>query len=540
MTAVSTPVYAAPREWTRLHPISPVLKAWPAVLAVGAFWFYTAGPTLLGGGGGDEEIPDQVRLPIVALVGLAVVFALVAVGVGYLGWRFTQFRITDDAVEFHKGVLNRQQQQARLDRLQAVDVVQPLVARLAGFARVTIEVAGGEDAHVALEYLRLGDAEALRNEVVALAAGYRSAGRVAADAGMPGAQGVATASAPAAALDVHNLNPLGLRPFATQVAAAPEREVYAVPLRRLVGSVLRSWGTVWLLVLVPLVVAAVIAAATNATFREGILAVLGGSLAGVIGMLTGLGAYMYSAINGAFRFTAAISADGIRLRHGLFETRKQTVPPGRVQAVRLRQSLLWRRRDWWKVSINVAGYANDDHSVSTLLPVGDRHEALLALYLALPDVGDPDPEGLISAAMSGTGSANGFTAAPRQAVWLDPWQWRQRGVRATQTALLIRQGLFTRDLTVVPHERTQSLRLRQGPVQRLLGLATVAVQSVPGPVNPVAEHLAVADAVALLSAQAERARQRRTVQTPAQWARAVGAPTADAPGPEAPTPEESA
>ena len=45
--------------------------------------------------------------------------------------------------------------------------------------------------------------------------------------------------------------------------------------------------------------------------------------------------FVWSRINQGANFRAAISPDGIRLRHGLTETRAQTVPPGRVQAIRL-------------------------------------------------------------------------------------------------------------------------------------------------------------------------------------------------------------
>jgi putative membrane protein len=81
---------------------------------------------------------------------------------------------------------------------------------------------------------------------------------------------------------------------------------------------------------------------------------------------------------------------------------------------------------------------------------------------------------------------------------------------------------LVRQLTVIPHERTQSLSLRQGPLQRLLGLATVEVHSTKGVVKPVAHHLAVADAIELVNAQAARARQRRSLQTPEQWMVKVG------------------
>jgi putative membrane protein len=258
-------------------------------------------------------------------------------------------------------------------------------------------------------------------------------------------------------------------------------------------------------------------------FALGIVAaVIGGSLLTVVPALLAFGGFFVATINRGFNFTAGISEDGIRLRHGLIETRRQTVPPGRVQAVRLRQSLLWRRKDWWQISINVAGYQDDQAAVSTLLPVGTREDALMALWLVLPDLGDPDPAGTVSRAMSGIGGEGGFTASPRSARWVDPIQWRQRGVRATDRALFVRQGRLVKELHVIPHERTQSMAIRQGPLEKRLGLANVEVHSTKGPVQPVAHHLAVDDAIALFDAQAERAHQGRARQTPEQWMSAVG------------------
>ena len=186
------------------------------------------------------------------------------------------------------------------------------------------------------------------------------------------------------------------------------------------------------------------------------------------------------------------------------------------------QSLLWRRRDWWQVVINVAGYQDNQAAVSTLMPVGTTPEALTALWAVMPDLGDPDAPGTIARALVGQGADGGFTPSPKSARWVDLWQWRRRGVRATDTALLIRSGRLVRQLTVIPHERTQSLSLRQGPLQRALGLATVEVHSTKGVVKPVAHHLAVADAIELVNAQAARARQRRSLQTPEQWMVKVG------------------
>lgn len=533
MTFSSPPpvrVFSAPREWSRLHPVSPFLKAGPAALAVMAWWFYTGGPRWLGGGGmiddGGEDFSFGVGWSFWAFVGLSVLAAVVAAGISYLMWRVNVYRLSDEAIEFNKGLVFKQQRQARLDRVQAVDVVQPLVARIFGFASLKIEVAGGENSGVTLSYLRLGDAEALRNEVLALAAGRRSVrvGATAGDSGEIGDDGQPTDHVPATspALAPRDINVLSSQPYATAVPAAAQREVYAVPLGRLIHAVVRSWGTVVAIAAVPVLLVVILVASRDAGFRETLLAMAGGSVAGLLGAATGMAAFIFAKVNAAFNFKAAIAEDGIRLQHGLFETRRQTVPPGRVQAVRFQQSLLWRSKDWWHVTINVAGYQEAQQAVSTLLPVGDRETALRALHLVLPDVGDPDLDGIVGMAMHGKGSEGGFIASPKASWWFDPWQWKRRGVRATETALLIRRGLFVKELFVVPHERTQSLRLTQGPLQRAFGLANVTVQSTPGPVKPEAHHLAASDAIALLDSQAERARQRRKVQTPEQWAAAVG------------------
>jgi putative membrane protein len=302
--------------------------------------------------------------------------------------------------------------------------------------------------------------------------------------------------------------------------------VYQVPPGRLIGSILASWWTlVTVGAIVAVVVAIVVAGAVAVEDFAGDAVASGGGIEGFLssgayGVASGLFAFFavgWARFSSGFGFTAGIAADGIRLQHGLLDTRRQTVPPGRVQAVRLQQPLPWRRFDWWRITINVAGYQDEQEAVSTLLPVGPKKDALYALWLVLPDLGDPDPAGTISAALPGVGAENGFTATPRRAWVVDPFQWRRRGGLATGRALLIRQGLFARDVVVVPHEKTQSLAIRQGPLQRLLSLATVEVHSTHGTIQPVAHHLDLRDAIALLEAQATRARAARERQTPEQW-----------------------
>ena len=71
----------------------------------------------------------------------------------------------------------------------------------------------------------------------------------------------------------------------------------------------------------------------------------------------------------------------------------------------MRQPWLWRRKGWYRLTMNVAGYGADQERVSTLLPVGSIAEARQALSLVLPDVADEFLETVIV----GSGADHGFT-----------------------------------------------------------------------------------------------------------------------------------
>ncbi|HLT09327.1 MAG TPA: PH domain-containing protein, partial [Micromonosporaceae bacterium] len=70
-------------------------------------------------------------------------------------------------------------------------------------------------------------------------------------------------------------------------------------------------------------------------------------------------------------------------------------------------------------------------------------------------------------------------------------------------------GLLTRQLVVVPYERIQSVRIRQGPLQRLLRLAGVWADTAGAGLTAVALHIDAREAVALATELAERSRAAR-------------------------------
>ncbi|MFI2103000.1 PH domain-containing protein [Isoptericola sp. NPDC019693] len=501
------------QEWRRVHPVTPFVRGWAAVVAI----LVIGGQQVLDDVANAVRAVDSIRsLWWVVLLALVVLVGIIF-GYAALAWRMTAYAVDDDAVRLRKGILFRQQRHARLDRLQAIDVRQPLLARLFGLAELRLEVAGGSDSGVAIGFLKEADAQRLRADLLARAAGVKAARRTDRSDGQPTTVGPASDD-PATPADLADGRLPGAAPApddGQEVAApeAPEHQVYEVPATRLLLSLLRMPG-VWVGVL-SLVGVGVAVAVT----RE--VSILFSALPAVLGV----GGYIFQRFAGEFGFRAALSPDGIRLRHGLLETRAQTIPPGRVQAVSLTQGPLWRGPDWWRVKVNVAGYGGGGEQAGeqqhVLLPVGPREEALTALWLVLPDleVADPDDTlALLDEALTGDARTDRwFVTSPRSARLLDPWSWRRNGYAVTGRALLARGGRFVRTLEVVPHERTQSLGLVQGPWQRRRGLASFTLHSTPGPISPAVHHLAEDEAARLLGEQSARAREARAHAGPERW-----------------------
>jgi putative membrane protein len=442
----AAPDDAAPDTGTfrRLHPLTPVLRGWKvfaAVVAVALQQMY-----------GDVS-PGYLFIAIAASIPVGIAY-------GWLSWRRTHYRVGRDDLRLETGVLFRRSRQVRLDRLQAVDVVRPLVARALGLAELRLEVAGGSSSEAPLAYLSEPAAQQLRAELLARAAG----------------------------LD-HGSDP---------APVAPERVLLTVPLGRLVEAQARTAGLVGGLVAV--VVMVVVAGVSGEVTLLGLaipflLVAVPAGLNGVVGQ---------------FDFTVAESPDGLRLRRGLLETRSQTVPPGRVQAVRVVEPLLWRSRGWVRVEANVAGYVGDGQQrASVLAPVATRDEAARLLAVVLPGLDSRQvvPQGV-----------------PRRARWLDPLQWRSLAVGSDDRFLLVRRGRWRRETDLLPHEKVQSVRVSQGAVQRRLRLATLHVDTTPGPVAVVAAHRDASDARALLDAEVAAARAARAVARPDRWMQPPSAP----------------
>ncbi|WP_036967233.1 PH domain-containing protein, partial [Promicromonospora kroppenstedtii] len=156
-----------------VHPITPLVRGWAVV---GAAVVILGQQSLDGGPRGGLITLVSSGYWWTLLVALGAV-ALVGWGYSALAWRMTSFAVGEETVHLRRGILFRQQRHARLDRLQSVDIRQPLVARFFGLCELTLETAGGTDSGVAIGFLKGSDADELRAELLARAAGLKVAGR---------------------------------------------------------------------------------------------------------------------------------------------------------------------------------------------------------------------------------------------------------------------------------------------------------------------------------------------------------------------------
>lgn len=423
----------------RLHPITPLRRAWAPVAVIIGWAVHDP----------DQAQRQLTRLTTTTLlIAIAVVVPAAAL-YGFLTWWFTHFAVTDSELRIRTGLLFRRTAHIRLERIQAIDVTQPLLARVAGVAKLRLDVVG-TDKKDELAFLGEREARALRAELLARAAGF----------------------APETA---------------HEVGEAPARELMRTPPRDLALSLVLT-GATWVSLVAALVVPPLLWWATGSVWTV---------LATAVPLLGAAGASSVGRFVTEYDWTVGESPDGLRIDHGLLDRSHETVPPGRVQTVRIVEPLLWRRRGWVRVELDVAGSSN-----SVLVPVAPREVAEAVVARVLPGVVVPPLTEL--------------ARPPRRAGRCVPVWWRGYGLAVTDTVFASRQGLLRRSLALVPHAKVQSVRLAQGPWKRLWRLADVHVDT--GANKTVTARLRDAqEAAELLRAQAERSRTGRRGARPDRW-----------------------
>lgn len=520
--------------WHRVHPVSPIINAWQVIAALVAIITYRGVSAYSSGAPSGWEILNGIaeafHLRGVLMATVAVVIAVLVVSglYSWLQWRATAYAVDGGAVWFRSGIVFRTNRHARLDRIQSVDIHLPLLGRILGLGRLSIEVAGGAGSSFTIGFLRATELDELRAHILALAAGLEVG--PAGEGAQPGAPARPAAESPgrvSGALEAEAARGAARRgAFTSSAPIAPENVLYEVGAGPLIGSLLLTVPMMVLLV----VLVAVVAASAWAIAARG--AVAAPSLFAVVPLVVASGSVLWGRFNAEFAFTAAASPDGIRIRRGLTDSRNQTIPPGRIHAIEIRQPLLWRLKAWYRVTMTQAGNSvkmgkennggnNELVSARVLLPVGSRAQAELAVWMVVQDLGVPDPAAFVDSVFAPTHAGAGahFTRVPRRARLVDPLVRRRRAYALTDSLFVIRDGWLTRRCALIPLARIQSTHILQGPVERRLDVATVRADLVPGVVSHTARHVDRRGAQLLWKRLEDASRVRREAEPPEKWMR---------------------
>lgn len=494
----SLPGTADAEGWRRLHPLSPLLRGGLVLLVIigvvvanfrDRFVELFFADRVFEGSGVDVDVDpsgDIVSLIeylagqglLLLVLGALLAVLLLIVLFAWIAWRFSTYRITDEAVEARRGVLFRTHRRAPLERIQSVNLQRSLPARVLGLTKIEVLTAG-QGGKVELAYLGYRDAKTVREQIVRRAAMKRG-GRPAVAAALPqaAAAGIAGRGVLANVGDRLSERAIDFADADIDPEAIAADALVRVPVGRLLGGIALGWEAVVTLVLM---VAVIVGGSLIAP----------GVLFGIVPLILVMASILFTQFNKGFNFTLSRDGDSVRTGAGLTATATETIPFGRIHAVEARQPLLWRPLGWWRVRITVAGHSvaqgGQNTSQNVVLPVGPEADVLRVIETLLPGVGDDEHE--MAALRDGLmGSGEGYLRAGPRAAWVLLWGRRRAGIRiadegTAQATLRVRRGVLTRSLAIMPIVRAQSVQLRRPLLHRLLGLASLQAHTVLGPVR---------------------------------------------------------
>jgi putative membrane protein len=425
-------------SWHRLHPLSPLVRTGRHLVGLGVVVLILIFANHSSGGGGN-------------VIGDIVVVAVVLVA-GVISWLVTRWQVADGVLRIDTGLIRRDSRRFPLSQVQAIDVVQTGLARVLGLAELRLRMAGADSSGGRLACLRLADAERLRAQLLSMA------------------------HAPTVTVGA---------PGPPSQAGGPERPLFRVRSERLAGAIILSRTGAYAAAVIVVVVLVV-----GLTGRPGVIVPF---LAFAIGVVLSV----WRQFNTEFGTVVASAPDGLRLRSGLIQTTAETIRPGRVQAVRIVEPLIWRAFGWCRLEVDVAGprqrreNRSEGQRLRALIPVGSRAEAeqMLGELLSAP----PRPT----------------RRAPGRARWKAPVSYHFLAWAGDDRYVAAARGRVCRKTTWVPLEKVQSIRWVQGPLQRRLGLASVRLDVAGKRVTGSIQDRDVAEANEILARLPDLARAAR-------------------------------
>lgn len=512
----------APGDWQRSSPLAilffagNIFKTVARAMIQGALIPLIALVPLVRN---DPGVPGVLLLVLWALLLLAFV-------AGAVQWACFRFRVAEDRLLIHKGVLKKTALDLPYERVQGINVKRSPVDRLFALVTVTLDTSGSVQAEGKLPSIKTEVAHRLQRSVTALrpVLGSRAAGEegsAAADASpsSDAAGDIRPAIGPGRVL--LKLGPADM----VRIGLASRNFIFVAALVGVLADLLQPGD--FLDPVLEAVESGVDSAASafaglGTLARVGLAAALVASIAGVALFLTVTSAFLRH-----HNFTLRHGGGRFRSRAGLLTQREVVVEAPKIQQLTVGQGLVlrWFRR-YRLYALPAAAVPPEMGRASALevpdvlevpLTGGRLAEDLRALMFAreaaaipvLPGSSDfkrVSPHYIRALALrygfvlaivfgtllllawagmfAGTSTILFWWAASIPAAVLAAWQrWRRQGYAYDRDGLASRTGFAGREVKAFLMRKVQSATVRQSPLQRRKRLATLQVQLACGKIT---------------------------------------------------------
>jgi len=408
--------------------------------------------------------------------------ALAAVGIGvaslvwtWINWRRFTYEVTDSELVIERGLLNRTRRSIPLERIQDVGIEQGPLSRFFGLAEVRVETGGGDKDEAVLDSVSLSEAARLRGAL----RGAPARPMVGRDTGedAPPVEDTLT--------DVFVMSPgrvllLGLFSFSLVWIAA-----LATGIQFLGDALGFGWDEV-----------ADMAKSAQGEVRSRLTYSTGFGLFGLVvllGVVTGIGRTMLREWN--FKLRAGIGR--FRRTRGLLTRSEVVVAMRRIQLALIQRGPFRGMLGWNALSVQTLGGSNDPSGRQVLAPLARDYEVagivaraglppferlplrpvapahiLRALVLAVPL-----PLLAIAAALLLTPFAWLALLLTLPPVLTALLQRKFHRYALRSASLQVMRGVLAQRDWIVPVDNVQVVTLRQGLIQRWLGLVTIEVDT---------------------------------------------------------------
>lgn len=409
------------------------------------------------------------RAGIWPMLGIVTVLLIGAGAFTWVKWRSFTYLIDSGELVIADGILRRKRRSIPFDRIQDVSIDQKLLARLFGLARVRIETGGGEADEATLDSVSLAEAARLR-EVL------RGGGTMAVPSVLP---------------------------------AEPARDtVFAMSPRRVLTMGLFGFSLVWVGLLFAGLNQVGDVIGWNwidvrdwaGVARQEAIALatpLFAAMAAVVALAVGAVSGVVRTVLIEYGFRLEREGDRLRRVRGLTTRTEVVVSLRRIQLALIERGMVSGRLGWSGLRFQTLGGSDDACGRQSVAPFARDEEVARVLAAAGYAPFDPLPlrpvafghvlrTGLVRGGLPliGVIVAMFFLPLAGLALLLVPipialalLARRHHRYAIVGDTLQVMRGVLSRQIWIVPLARIQAVSVRRSPLQRLLGLATVHVDT---------------------------------------------------------------